>query len=36
MMAGVSRGLSDADMVNLAAFYSEQSCAPVKQARSTP
>jgi cytochrome c553 len=36
MMAGVARGLSDTDMVNLAAFYSEQSCAPIKQARSTP
>jgi cytochrome c553 len=36
MMAGVARGLSDTDMVNLAAFYSEQSCAPVKQVRSTP
>ena len=36
MMAGVARGLSDTDMVNLAAFYSEQGCAPIKQARSTP
>jgi cytochrome c553 len=36
MMAGVARGLSDTDMVNLAAFYSEQACAPIQQARSTP
>ena len=36
MMAGVARGLSDTDMANLAAFYSEQACAPIKQARNTP
>ena len=28
MMAGVVRGLSDADIANLAAFYSAQSCGP--------
>lgn len=28
MMAGVVRGLSDADITNLAAFYSAQSCGP--------
>jgi len=36
MMAGVTRGLSDADIVNLAAHYAEQECAPAKQARRTP
>jgi len=30
MMAGVSRGLSDADMANLAAYYVGQSCQPKK------
>jgi cytochrome c553 len=30
MMAGVSRGLSDADIANLAAFYAEQSCKTTK------
>lgn len=30
MMAGVARGLSDADISNLAAYYAAQSCAPVK------
>ena len=29
MMAGVVRGLSDADITNLAAYYSAQSCQPV-------
>ena len=35
-MAGVTRGLSDADIANLAAFYAEQSCAPATRARRTP
>ena len=30
MMAGVSRGLSDADIANLSAFYAEQACRPTK------
>jgi cytochrome c553 len=30
MMAGVVRGLSDTDIVNLAAYYSRQSCRPTK------
>jgi len=30
MMAGVTRGLSDADIANLAAYYAAQSCAPAK------
>lgn len=34
MMAGVTRGLSDADIANLAAYYAEQSCEPTAQARS--
>jgi cytochrome c553 len=29
MMAGVTRGLSDADIDNLAAYYAAQSCGPV-------
>jgi cytochrome c553 len=36
MMAGVTRGLSDTDITNLAAYYAAQSCQPVMQARSTP
>ncbi|MGZ5120088.1 MAG: c-type cytochrome [Burkholderiales bacterium] len=36
MMAGVTRGLSDADIANLAAYYAGQSCDPVTQARRTP
>src|SRR5512140_138703 len=36
MMAGVSRGLSDADIANLAAFYAVQGCAPATQGRKTP
>lgn len=36
MMAPVTRGLSDADIANLAAYYAAQSCAPVTQARTTP
>lgn len=31
MMAGVVRGLSDADIVNLAAYYAAQSCKPPKR-----
>ena len=30
MMAGVTRGLSDADIDNLAAYYAEQGCAPTR------
>lgn len=30
-MAGVARGLSDADIANLAAYYSAQSCRPAAQ-----
>jgi cytochrome c553 len=30
-MAGVVRGLSDADITNLAAFYASQSCGPTKR-----
>jgi cytochrome c553 len=30
MMAGVSRGLSDTDIANLAAFYAAQSCQSTK------
>ncbi len=30
MMAGVARGLSDANMADLAAFYAAQSCQPTK------
>jgi cytochrome c553 len=36
MMAGVARGLSDADIANVAAYFSEQSCRPATQARKTP
>ncbi len=36
MMAGVSRGLSDADIANLAAFYAGQSCQSTKQGKTTP
>lgn len=35
MMAGVTRGLSDADIASLAAYYAAQSCEPVTQARKT-
>jgi cytochrome c553 len=31
MMAGVVRGLSDADIANLAAYYAGQSCQPDTQ-----
>jgi predicted CXXCH cytochrome family protein len=33
MMAGVVRGLSDADIANLAAYYTAQSCAPVSKGK---
>ena len=36
MMAGVARGLSDADITNLAAYYAGQSCRPAMQAGRTP
>lgn len=36
MMAGVVRGLSDADITNLAAYYAAQDCRPTTQARKTP
>jgi cytochrome c553 len=36
MMAGVTRGLSDADIDNLAAHYAAQICNPIAQARKTP
>jgi len=36
MMAGVARGLSDTDIANIAAYFSEQSCQPATQARKTP
>jgi len=36
MMAAVVRGLSDADIGNLAAYYAEQSCRPVSEAKKTP
>ncbi|HXE50931.1 MAG TPA: c-type cytochrome [Ramlibacter sp.] len=36
MMAGVSRGLSDADIANLATFYAVQACPPATQGRKTP
>ena len=35
-MAGVSRGLSDADISNLAAYYAVQACPPAPQGRKTP
>jgi cytochrome c553 len=35
LMAGVSRGLSDTDIANLAAFYAIQSCPPANQERKT-
>jgi len=31
MMSGVTRGLSDADIANLAAYYAVQSCRPAKE-----
>ena len=33
MMAGVVRGLSDADIANLAAYYTAQSCGPVSKGK---
>jgi cytochrome c553 len=36
MMAGVSRGLSDTDIANLAAYYAAQSCQPTTQERKAP
>ncbi len=36
IMSGIARGLSDADIENLAAFYSGQRCEPVRQAGRTP
>jgi len=35
MMAGVVRGLSDADIANLAAYYAAQSCEPRPKVRKT-
>jgi len=36
MMAGVTRGLSDADITNLAAYYAGQSCLPTMEGKKTP
>ncbi len=36
MMAGVTRGLSDADIANLAAYYTAQSCQPATKGKKTP
>jgi len=36
MMGGVTRGLSDADIANLAAYFAGQSCQPTPQGRKTP
>jgi cytochrome c553 len=36
MMAGVTRGLSDADIANLAAYYAGQSCESIPEARTKP
>jgi cytochrome c553 len=36
MMAAVVRGLSDADIEDLAAFYATQNCRPVTEARKAP
>lgn len=36
MMAGVTRGLSDADIANLAAYYSGQSCQPTLEGKAKP
>lgn len=33
MMAGVARGLSDADIANLAAYYAAQTCQPTAQGK---
>jgi len=36
MMGSVTRGLSDADIANLAAYFTGQSCQPTTQGRKTP
>jgi cytochrome c553 len=36
MMAGVTRGLSDADIANLAAYYAGQSCQPITEGKRKP
>lgn len=36
MMSGVTRGLSDADIANLAAYYAGQSCRPTKEGGKNP
>ena len=36
MMSGVTRGLSDADIANLAAYYAGQSCRPTKEGGKKP
>jgi cytochrome c553 len=36
MMGGVARGLSDADIANLAAYYSAQSCQPTMEGKAKP
>ena len=36
MMSGVTRGLSDADIANLAAYYAVQSCRPTKEGGKKP
>ncbi len=36
MMAGVSRGLSDTDIANLAAYYTAQNCQSPKQGKAKP
>ena len=36
MMAAVVRGLSDADIGNLAAYYGEQNCRPTQQGKGNP
>jgi cytochrome c553 len=36
MMAGVSRGLSDSDIANLAAYYAGQSCRPTNEGKAKP
>ena len=36
MMAGVSRGLSDTDIADLAAYYAAQNCQSTKQGKAKP
>jgi cytochrome c553 len=36
MMSGVTRGLSDADIANLAAYYAVQSCRPTREGGKKP